>query len=115
MKAWIGVYIRSSNQGFLNAVYNIGPHRLDNRLWDSDEYKLFRGTDMDGIEFVYMSLFFNDSNERDSFRSELGGINGFIHAALPGSYSKWTKCYHDEKTDDLYTKLDELQGKEIVV
>ncbi len=116
MKAWMGVYIRSSNLGLLASVENMLPHRLDNRLWDTTQYVGARGSDMDGVECVSASLFFNDFNERASFKAALGGINGFIHIALPGSYIKMSKCWHDEIGGyGNPIASDELEYSEVVV
>ena len=117
MKAWIGILIRSNNQGLLNAIENAIPNRLDNRLWDTDQYCLNRDIDIDidGIEFINISLFFNDFNERASFKAGLGGINGFLHAALPGSFLKMSKCWHDElESNGCPIKTDELEYEEVI-
>ena len=115
MKAWIGLYIKSNNQGLLNAVENAIPSRFDNRLWNTKQYNLSRYFDLDGIEVVCASLFFNDFNERASFKAGLGGINGFLHAALPGSFLKMSKCWHDElESNGCPIKTDELEYEEII-
>lgn len=116
MKAWIGINIRSSNQGLLNAIENAIPNRADHRLWDSDENALYRGFDLDGTELIHASLFFNDFNERASFKAILGAISGFLHTALPGSFIKMSKCWHDEKNNKGVTiKSDELEFEEIII
>jgi hypothetical protein len=116
VKAWIGINIRSDKQGLLNAIENMLPHRMDSRLWDSDQYKVIRGFDIYGVEFVGASLFFNDFSERASFKAALGGINGFIHAALPQSFLKGSKCWHDELLPNgSPIKSDELEFETIIV
>ena len=116
MKAWIGINVRSDNQGLLNAIENILPNRLDNRLWASDEYIANRDFDIDGVEFVYASLFFNDFNERANFKAGLGFINGFLNAALPGSYLYMSKSWHDELGEnDCPIKPDELEYEEVII
>lgn len=116
MKAWIGISIISTNKGFLAAIENIMPYRLDNRLWDSDEYVLERSMTMEGIEVFNASLFFKDFNERANFKSALGGITGFLHAALPGSFLKTAKSWHDDKLPNgCPKKQDELEYSEIVI
>ena len=115
MKAWIGIYIRTDNLGLLNAVENALPNRFDNRLWDTEQFVAARGVDMDGVEIVSASIFFNDFNERASFRAALGGIGGFLHAAMPGSFLKMSKCYHDELDENGNpTKSDELEYSEVI-
>ena len=115
MKAWIGIKIRSNNKGLLNAVENALPHRLDNRLWDSNEYIVQRSFELDEIEIINVSLFFNDFNERANFKAALGAINGFIKAALPGSFIKTSKCWHDELGEnDCPIKTDEIETEEVV-
>jgi hypothetical protein len=116
MLAWLGILIKSNNSVILNAVENMIPQRLDSRLWDSDEYVLDRKIDENGIEFVHVSIFFLDFNERANLRSALGGINGFIHTALPGSFIKETKCWHNELLpNNSPIKGDELEFEEAVV
>jgi len=103
MKYWIGLNIISNNPGLLNAVENAIPQRLDSKLWNGD-YHVNRGYDISGITSITASIFFNDFNERANFKASLGAINGFLHTALPGSFLKMSKCYHDEisnKPDDL--------------
>lgn len=114
MKAWIGVYVRSNNQGLLNAIENALPNRLDARLWDSNENTINRSFDLDGTPFVSASLFFNDFNERTSFKAMLGAINGFLHAALPGSFVKMSKSWHDELINGLPMESDELEYAEVI-
>ena len=114
MKAWIGINIRSNNQGLLNAIENAMPNRADNRLWISNENIVYRGFDFDGTGLIHASLFFNDFNERANFRATLGAINGFLHAALPGSFLKTSKCWHDEKLPNgCPIKQDELEYSEV--
>lgn len=116
MKAWMGILIKSDNQGLLNAVENMVPHRLDNRLWDTNQYSLFRNFNSDGNEFINVSIFFNDFNERANFKAALGGINGFLHAALPGSFVKGSKCWHDELGENgCPIEPDELEYEELII
>ncbi len=115
MKAWIGLHIISDNANLLNAVENMLPHLSDNILWVSDEHQVSRGT-VDGQNFVAASLFFNDFNERTSFKSALGGINGFIHAADKDSYIAGSISYRDELVGYGAPRLpDELEFEEVVV
>ena len=115
MKAWFGINIRSNNQGLLNAVENALPNRLDSRLWDTEQYKIYRGFDFYGVEFVTASLYFNDFNERANFKAALGAINGFMHTALSQSFLKMTKCWHDELLPNgSPIKPDELEFEEII-
>lgn len=110
--AWIGVYIKSDNQALLNAIYNMAPHRFDSRLWDSNEYKLLKSVDTDGIDFVRLSLFFLNYNDRASFRASLNNINGFMHIALPGSELIMTKCYHRIPYKE--RQKDEIEYHEVI-
>jgi hypothetical protein len=114
MVYWIGINVISNNQGLLNAVENVIPDKIDNRLWQTSEYQANKGIDDDGNNFFYASLFFDDITERDNFHVVLRGINGMLHSAMAGSYIKMTKCWHDEKVNGLCTKLDELTFEEVV-
>ena len=115
MKAWLGLHIISDNPAILNAIENMLPHLSDDRLWSSEEHQISKGT-IDGQNFIAASLFFNDFNERTSFKSALAGINGFIHAADIGSYIKGSKSYRDELLPNGTTKfVDELEFEEVVV
>lgn len=113
MVYWIGISVISNSPGLLTAVENAIPVKIDNKLWQSDEYQSFRGVD-DGNDFFYASLFFNDLTDRENFNVVLRGINGMLNSALPGSYIKMTKCYHDEKVNNLCPKLDEITFEEII-
>jgi len=116
MKAWIGINVISSNQGLLNAVENALPHKLDTRLWNTDEFVIDRKLDdTTGQEYICASMFFNDFNERNDFKAILGGISGFLNAALPGSFIKMTKCWHDELlSNGTPVASDEIEFEEIV-
>jgi hypothetical protein len=117
MKAWLGVHIMSDNQGLLNALEAATLNRLSGGgLWDSGVDGFGRGVDViTGIEEINISLFFDDFNERTSFRSALGGINGFIQVALPGSYIKGSKCWHDDVLPNGAPRYkDELEFEEVV-
>lgn len=115
MKAWIGIRVISNNQGLLNAVENMLPNRLDSRLWDSEQFTITRDFDMNGQEFIFASLFFNDFSERANFKAALGGITGFLHTALAGSFVKMSKCWHDEiGENDCPIKSDELEFEEVI-
>lgn len=97
MKAWIEVFVKSENPAILSTIETVLPARLDSRLWDTAQYTLARGTDpIYGFEYVYASLFFNDFNERASFKAALGGINGFLKSPFSSGYIRGTKCWHDE-------------------
>jgi hypothetical protein len=116
MKAWIGISVISDNPALINAVENMLPHRLDSRLWDSDEYSVFKDTDTEGNEFINVSLFFNDFSERANFKAAMGGINGFLQTALPGSFVKGSKCWHDELLPNgSPVNIDELEFEEVIV
>ena len=115
MKYWIGVNIRSSSQGLLNALENALPNRMDSRLWDTEQYVAHRGLDLDGTGIICASLFFNDFNERANFKAALGAINGFLHTALLGSFVKMSKCWHDELlSNGTPIKSDELEYEEVI-
>ena len=114
MVYWIGINVISSNQGLLKAVGNIIPVKLDNKLWQSEEYKSIEDIDLDGNNFRYISLFFNDSTDRENFNVVLRGINGMLHSAMPGSFIKMTNCWPDEKVNGLCAKLDEITFEEII-
>jgi hypothetical protein len=112
----MGILVKSNNSVILNAVENMIPHRLDSRLWDSDEYGLDRGIDIDGIEYVVVSIFFLDFTERANFRAALGGINGFIHTALPGSFIRGARCWHNDILPNGTPRYkDELEFEEVVI
>ena len=111
---WIGINVISNNQGLLNAVENVIPESVDNRLWQTSEYQLVSGINPDENKFLYASLFFNDVTERNNFKVILRGVNGMLNNALSGSYIKMTKCWHDEKVNGLCTRLDELTFEEVV-
>lgn len=114
MVYWIGINVISNNQGLLNAVENVVPVKIDNRLWQTSEYKSARGIDLDGNKFFYSSLFFNDMAERDNFKVVVRGLSGMLNNVLSGSYIKMTKCWHDEKVGGLCKKSDDLTFEEAV-
>lgn len=116
MKAWIELFIKSENPAILNAVEMATPARLDSRLWDTDQYQLERGVDpIHGFEYVYASLFFNNFNERTSFKGVLGAINGFLNSPHSSGYIRGTKCYHDELNEKGSPKKpDEEEFYEVV-
>ena len=114
MVYWIGINVISNNQGLLNAVENVIPEDVDNRLWQTSEYQSVSGIDLDGNKFFHASLFFNDITERDNFKVVVRRINGMLNFALSGSYIKMTKCYHDEKVNGLCTRIDGITFEEVV-
>lgn len=97
MKRWIGINVRSNNQGILNAVEAALLHPSDSRLCTISANSVNRTFEpITGCEVVNASLFFNDSNERADFEIALRKVNGFLNAALPGSFVKTAISYHDE-------------------
>ena len=111
----MGILVKSDKQALLNNIERMIPHRLDSKLWDSDEYRVKRGLDMAGVEFVRVSIFFLDFNERANFSASLGSIKGFIHSALPGSFIRLAKCYHNDLLPNgSPVKSDELEFEEVV-
>ena len=115
MKHWFGLNIRSNNQGLLNAVEKALLGRFDSRLWNTDQYEVYRGFDFYGVEFVTASLYFNDFNDRANFKAALGAINGFMHTTLPGSFLKMSECWHDELLENgSPVKSDEIEFEETI-
>ena len=114
MKAWIGIFIKSDNPGFLNAIENLLPDKSDVKLWQA-EGDINRSYDIDGVECISASLFYNDFNDRANFKATLKGINGFLHVAESGSYMKETNSYHDELLPNgCPMQLDILEYSEII-
>ncbi len=114
MKYWIGIYVGSNTPGLPNAVENVVLSKGDGRLWYTDEYVSNRGVDNDGNEYFTCSLFFMTESDRTAFHGTLQAINGMLNSAMPGSYIKMTKCWHDEKVNNLCPRLDEMTYEEVI-
>ena len=81
----IKVHINSNNQGILNAVKNIIPS-IDSPLIMPDYYNTQEGVlSPFDFKFFMADIQFKEEIDRDAVLASIKGLNGIIHACLPGS------------------------------
>lgn len=116
MKRWIGINVRSNNQGILNAVEASLLHPSDSRLCPISANSVNRTFEpITGCGVVNASLFFNEGSERNDFETTLRKVTGFLHAALHGSFLELATTYHDELDSKGCPMFpDEIEYREVV-
>jgi len=81
----IKVHINSNDQGVLNAIKNVIP-AADDPIVDPQEYNIQEGilSPFD-YNFFLAHIQFKEEIDRDTILDSIKGLNGIIHACLPGS------------------------------
>lgn len=96
MKYWIGINLISNNITFLDEYEGKTPVKLDSKLWDTNQYVSDRGVDLEGNNYLNVSLFFETPLWRNDFKTLIGKLSDYVEFLLPGSRIAITKCWHDE-------------------
>lgn len=93
----IKVHINSDNQGILTAVKNIIPD-IDSPIVNPKYYNIQEGTLYPSVDclFFMADIQFNDKVDRDTILQSIKGLDGVIHACLPGSKVIGYINKHDE-------------------
>jgi hypothetical protein len=81
----IKIHINSNNQGLVNAIRNVIPAK-DDPMVDAEGYNIQEGplSPFD-YNFFMADIQFKEEIDRDTVLKNIKGLDGVIHACLPGS------------------------------